>query len=57
VFLDLRGFTGFAETPEPKEVMGVLRQHHEAMGQLVLPLRGLTQPVPTSSVVGLKPPS
>ena len=24
VFLDLRGFTAFAETSEPEEVMGVL---------------------------------
>ena len=36
VFLDLRGFTGFAETAEPEEVMGVLREYHEAMGQLIL---------------------
>jgi adenylate cyclase len=36
VFLDLRGFTGFAETAEPEEVMGVLRQYHEAMGRLIL---------------------
>jgi class 3 adenylate cyclase len=36
VFLDLRGFTAFAETAEPEEVMGVLREYHTAMGQLVL---------------------
>jgi adenylate cyclase len=36
VFLDLRGFTGFAETAEPEEVMGVLREYHEAMGRLIL---------------------
>jgi adenylate cyclase len=35
VFLDLRGFTGFAETSEPEEVMSVLRDYHNAMGQLV----------------------
>src|SRR5947208_12628373 len=28
VFLDLRGFTAFAETAEPEEVMGVLREYH-----------------------------
>ena len=40
VFLDLRGFTGFAETAEPEEVMGVLREYHEAMGQLILAHEG-----------------
>ncbi|MBL8541155.1 MAG: response regulator [Betaproteobacteria bacterium] len=35
VFLDLRGFTTFAETAEPEEVMGVLRDYHAAMGRLV----------------------
>jgi adenylate cyclase len=40
VFLDLRGFTGFAETAEPEEVMGVLRQYHEAMGRLILEHEG-----------------
>jgi len=36
VFLDLRGFTAFAETAEPEEVMGVLHEYHAAMGQLIL---------------------
>jgi class 3 adenylate cyclase/CheY-like chemotaxis protein len=36
VFLDLRGFTAFAETAEPEEVMRVLREYHEAMGQLIM---------------------
>ena len=40
VFLDLRGFTAFAETAEPEEVMGVLREYHEAMGQLILEHEG-----------------
>jgi len=35
VFLDLRGFTAFAETAEPEEVMGVLRQYHAQMGSLI----------------------
>ena len=30
VFLDLRGFTAFAEVAEPEEVMGVLREYHAA---------------------------
>jgi class 3 adenylate cyclase len=40
VFLDLRGFTAFAETVEPEEVMGVLREYHAAMGQLILEHEG-----------------
>lgn len=36
VFLDLRGFTAFAETAEPEEVMGVLREYHAEMGALIL---------------------
>ena len=36
VFLDLRGFTAFAETAEPEEVMAVLREYHAAMGEAVL---------------------
>jgi adenylate cyclase len=40
VFLDLRGFTAFAETAEPEEVMGVLREYHAAMGQLIVEHEG-----------------
>jgi class 3 adenylate cyclase len=40
VFLDLRGFTAFAETSEPEEVMGVLREYHAEMGKLVLAHEG-----------------
>jgi adenylate cyclase len=40
VFLDLRGFTAFAETAEPEEVMGVLREYHAEMGKLVLDYEG-----------------
>jgi class 3 adenylate cyclase len=36
VFLDLRGFTAFAETAEPEELMGVLREYHGEMGALIL---------------------
>jgi class 3 adenylate cyclase len=34
LFTDLRGFTSFAETSEPEEVMGVLREYHHAIGAL-----------------------
>jgi class 3 adenylate cyclase len=40
VFLDLRGFTSFAETAEPEEVMGVLREYHAEMGKLILAHEG-----------------
>ncbi len=40
VFGDLRGFTGFAETAEPEEVIAVLREYHNAVGQLVLQFEG-----------------
>ena len=40
VFLDLRGFTAFAETAEPEEVMSVLREYHAGMGKLILEYEG-----------------
>jgi class 3 adenylate cyclase len=40
VFLDLRGFTAFAETSEPEELMGVLREYHAEMGRLILAHEG-----------------
>jgi class 3 adenylate cyclase len=40
VFLDLRGFTSFAETSEPEEVMSVLREYHAAMGEVILAHEG-----------------
>ncbi len=36
LFCDLRGFTAFAETAEPEEVLGVLRQYHITVGELVI---------------------
>ena len=35
VFCDLRGFTAFAETAEPEEVMGVLGEYHACLGALI----------------------
>lgn len=34
LFADLRGFTAFAETAEPEELLGVLRDYHDAVGKL-----------------------
>jgi class 3 adenylate cyclase len=35
VFCDLRGFTAFAETAEPEEVMGLLSEYHACLGALI----------------------
>jgi adenylate cyclase len=35
VFCDLRGFTAFAETAEPEEVIAVLRGYHDVLGPLI----------------------
>src|SRR4051812_43157796 len=35
VFCDLRGFTTFAEASEPEEVTTVLREYHDALGDLI----------------------
>jgi adenylate cyclase len=40
VYLDLRGFTAFAETSEPEEVMGVLHEYHAEMGKLIIEYEG-----------------
>src|SRR6478609_270261 len=40
VFCDLRGFTQFAEASEPEEVMGVLEEFHEALGDLIFRFEG-----------------
>jgi adenylate cyclase len=40
VFCDLRGFTPFAESSEPEEVMGVLGEYHAALGELIYRFEG-----------------
>ncbi len=40
VFCDLRGFTQFAEASEPEEVMGVLKEFHAALGDLIFRFEG-----------------
>jgi adenylate cyclase len=40
VFCDLRGFTAFTETSEPEEVMGVLHEYHESLGELIFRYEG-----------------
>jgi adenylate cyclase len=40
VFGDLRGFTAFAETTEPEDVMRVVREYHQALGELIFRVDG-----------------
>jgi adenylate cyclase len=40
VYLDLRGFTAFAEAAEPEEVMEILHEYHAAMGKLIVAHEG-----------------
>jgi adenylate cyclase len=40
VFCDLRGYTAFSETAEPEEVMGVLREYHTALGNVIFHFEG-----------------
>jgi class 3 adenylate cyclase len=40
VFIDLRGFTAFAEAAEPEEIMGVLREYHAECGRLIVEHEG-----------------
>jgi adenylate cyclase len=43
VFCDLRGFTAFAETAEPEEVMSVLRDYHATLGALIHKYEGTVE--------------
>ena len=43
VFCDLRGFTAFAETAEPEEVMSVLRDYHAGLGALIHKYEGTVE--------------
>jgi adenylate cyclase len=36
LFADLRGWTAFSVNTEPEEVMGVIREFHQAMGELIV---------------------
>ena len=40
IFCDLRGFTAFTDTSEPEEVMAVLREYHEDLGELIFQHEG-----------------
>ena len=36
LFCDLRGFTGFSESADPEDVMTLLREYHEAIGESII---------------------
>ena len=40
LFCELRGFSAFAEASEPEDVMAVLREYHESMGELIFRYEG-----------------
>ena len=40
VFIDLRGFTAFADSAEPEEVLALLRTYHAEMGKLIFKFEG-----------------
>ena len=40
VFCDMRGFTAFAESAEPEQVMAVLHEYHAALGELIHKFEG-----------------
>jgi class 3 adenylate cyclase len=43
LFCDIRGFTAFAESAEPEEVLGVLRDYHSAVGEAVVANEGTVE--------------
>jgi class 3 adenylate cyclase len=40
LFCDLRGFTGFSESADPEDVMTLLREYHEAIGESIIKYSG-----------------
>jgi adenylate cyclase len=43
VFVDLRGFTAFAEMAEPEEVMAILQEYHAALGTIIVEHEGVLE--------------
>jgi len=43
LFCDLRGFTSFAETAEPEDLMAVLSEYHTSLGALVHKFEGTVE--------------
>lgn len=53
VSCDLRGFTPFVETAEPEEVMQVLREYHDAVGELIFRHEGTVKDITGDGVMVL----
>jgi class 3 adenylate cyclase len=53
VFIDLRGFTEFAENAEPEEVMRVLHEYHREMGKLILAHEGTLERFTGDGIIAL----
>ena len=51
VILDLRGFTAFADTSEPEEVLSLLRRYHQEMGRLIQAHGGTLEQFSTRSML------
>jgi DNA-binding response OmpR family regulator len=49
--LDLRGFTAFADTSEPEEVLSLLRRYHQEMGRLIQAHGGTLEQFSTRSML------
>jgi class 3 adenylate cyclase len=51
LFFDLRGFTAFTERAAPEEVMGLLREYHRVIGELVMQHEGTLERFAGDSVM------
>jgi class 3 adenylate cyclase/CheY-like chemotaxis protein len=51
VYVGLRGFTAFAESAPPEEVMAVLREYHAEMGRLILAFAGTVERLTGDAIV------
>ena len=49
MFCDLRGFTAFAETAEPEEVMTVLREYHDGLAGIINAFEGTWSASPATA--------
>ncbi len=53
LFCDLRGFTAFAETSEPEDLMAMLSEYHEIVGQAVFEHQGTLERFTGDSVMAI----
>lgn len=51
LFVDLRGFTSFAETKDPEDVISVLREYQREIGQLVYAYGGMIEQFAADGIV------